>query len=398
MSLDGLVVRRASEEDLPAMIELNAEGNEESASAELRRALDVQALASSDFAVVLDRHRVVSTVGLLSVRLYLGEVAIPAGQPEFVVTHPGYRDRGLIRALLDVVHGWSAQRGDLIQIIAGIPYFYRQFGYQYGILSPPQRLVPPDADLGKTGPWETRPATLADIPAMRQLQDLVQARADLRLPYAEEIWPVLTGLSHAELVVALRDGVIHGVGRIRAAEGRPVSVRGVAANSPGAARALLLRARQAHPTSSLLVADRTESSISAVLAEGSFPVAEKQEWLYVRIPDPVALLIHLRPVLTARLGASCFSGYSGDVVISLYRSALRLTLERGRLATVAHIPRGQSPVSQTVSFLPPDLLASVVFGPHGVLGSADHPDVNLGRQRALIGVLFPPVRADVLTW
>jgi GNAT superfamily N-acetyltransferase len=398
MSLDGLVIRRASEGDLLTIIELNAEGNDESAAEEPRHALGVQALTSRDFAVALDGQRVVSTVGLLSVRLHLGDVAIPTGQPEFIATHPGYRNRGLIRALLDVVHSWSAQRGDLVQIIAGIPYFYRQFGYQYGIPLPRQRLVPPDADLGKPGPWETRPATLADIAAMRQLQDFVQARADLRLPYAEEIWRVLIGLSHAELAVAMRDGVIHGVGRIRAGEGRPVGIRGVAADCPGAARALLLRARQAHPTSSLLVADRTESSISAVLAEGSFPVAEKQEWLYVRIPDPVALLTHLRPVLTARLEASCFSGYSGDVVISLYRSALRMTLERGRLAKVSHTPRAQSPVSQTVSFLPPDLMARVAFGPHGVLGSEDHPDVNLGRQRALMGVLFPPVRVDVLTW
>ena len=398
MRFDGLVIRRASEGDLPGIIDLNAEGNGETASAELRRALGVQALASCDFAVALDGDRVVSTVGLLSLRLYLGEVAIPTGQPEFVVTHSDYRGRGLVRALLDVVHGWSAQRGDLVQIIEGIPYFYRQFGYQYAIRLPPERLVPLDTDFGETGPWETRPAMLADIPTMRQMQDSVQARADLRLPYAEEIWPVLTGLPHADLAVAVRDGVIHGVGRIRPAEGGPVAVRAVAANCPGAARALLLRARQTHPGSSLVVADRADSSISTVLAEGSFPVAEKQWWLYVRIPDPVALLMQLRPVLTERIAASCFSGHSGDVVISLYRSTLRLTIERGRLATVSDGPIMQSPVSEGASCIPPDLVTRVVYGPDGVLGLDHHPDVILGRQRALMGVLFPPVRADVLTW
>jgi hypothetical protein len=40
-----------------------------------------------------------------------------------------------------------------------------------------------------------------------------------------------------------------------------------------------------------------------------------------------------------------------------------------------------------------------LFGPHGALGlEASVPDVMLGRQRDLMGSLFPPMRADLLTF
>ena len=58
---------------------------------------------------------------------------IPFGmsQPEMVATDPAYRKRGLVRALFEMIHARSAAEGHLLQGITGIPYFYRQFGYEY---------------------------------------------------------------------------------------------------------------------------------------------------------------------------------------------------------------------------------------------------------------------------
>ena len=48
-------------------------------------------------------------------------------------TLPEYRRRGLVRIQFDVLHAWSRQRGELVQVITGIPNYYRQFGYEYAI-------------------------------------------------------------------------------------------------------------------------------------------------------------------------------------------------------------------------------------------------------------------------
>src|SRR5205807_5631383 len=53
-------------------------------------------------------------------------IAFGVGQPEFVVTHPDYRNRGLIRKLFEMLHARSESEGHLAQAITGILYFYRR--------------------------------------------------------------------------------------------------------------------------------------------------------------------------------------------------------------------------------------------------------------------------------
>ncbi len=52
---------------------------------------------------------------------------------EMVVTHPDYRRRGLVRALIERFHRVTAERGFDLCFIEGIPYYYRQFGYTYAV-------------------------------------------------------------------------------------------------------------------------------------------------------------------------------------------------------------------------------------------------------------------------
>ena len=60
-------------------------------------------------------------------------VEFDAGLPELVGTHPDYRRRGLVREQFEVLHRWSKERGHLMQAIAGIPYYYRRFGYEMAV-------------------------------------------------------------------------------------------------------------------------------------------------------------------------------------------------------------------------------------------------------------------------
>lgn len=47
----------------------------------------------------------------------------------------------------------------------------------------------------------------------------------------------------------------------------------------------------------------------------------------------------------------------------------------------------------------PDLLAPLLFGPHGITGLARrHPDVYPGPNADLLRALFPPVHSDLLTF
>ncbi|WP_249522206.1 GNAT family N-acetyltransferase, partial [Modestobacter marinus] len=129
-------------------------------------------------AVVLDGDRVVSTATLLAESVRLEDVVLPAGQVELVATDRAYEGRGLVRALMGWAHERSAARGDLVQVMIGIPYFYRLFGYEYAIDVPPARPL-----AGAPAPVpRLRPATPADLPALARWQEAAQAGADVAMP------------------------------------------------------------------------------------------------------------------------------------------------------------------------------------------------------------------------
>ena len=90
---------------------------------------------ASDFTVIEDTTTgsIVSSTCLIGQRFSYEGVEFDAGLPELVGTHPDYRRRGLIREQFEVLHRWSKERGHLMQAIAGIPYYYRRFGYEMAV-------------------------------------------------------------------------------------------------------------------------------------------------------------------------------------------------------------------------------------------------------------------------
>jgi hypothetical protein len=104
-------------------------------------------LHHKDITVVEDTHtgQIVSPMCLFSDIWHYGSSPIKVGRPKLVMTHPDYRRRGLIRKQFYVIHNLSAQCGETMQVITGIPSFYRQFGYDLALdLGGGYRIYPPN--------------------------------------------------------------------------------------------------------------------------------------------------------------------------------------------------------------------------------------------------------------
>jgi predicted N-acetyltransferase YhbS len=397
---DRLVLRAAQPDDLPQIgALLTARG--EAADAE------DHALVVADpdggwrsCAVVADGARIVSTLTLLDEELRVAVpgtddvLALPAGQVELVATDPQYEGRGLVRALMGWAHELSAQRGHVVQLMVGIPYFYRLFGYSYAIDVQPDRPVPapPPAADGLT----VRVAGAEDLPALGALQDKAQARADVRMPHSAACWRWLHARSASELWAVELDGRVVATGRTHLSDdGGELSE--VAAVDVPAAAALVAHCAGRLDGEPLAVADRPGTPVSALLdeiAEPSTPHGIQR--YYVRIPDAAQLFDVLRPVFDARLAA--FGGDVPDeIVLSFFGSHLRLPVTDRQLGRP--VPGGtmQAPYSAGGAGIAPDALPEVLFGPDGISGLR-RPDVYPGPHRELMAALFPPQTADVLTF
>ena len=374
---DGLVLRRATPADADKLADFNATihnwpsatGPNESIGAWTRDLLTRPhpTFAPGDFLLVEDTRTgaVASTTNLISQTWSYDGIPFGVGRPELVGTAATYRKRGLVRRQFDVLHAWSAERGELVQAITGIPWYYRQFGYEMGGLAlgggrTGYRAQVPKLEAGKEEPYRLRPATEADLPLLMRLYEEGSRRSLVACVMDEALWRYeLNGRS--ERNEARREWRV-----IETAAGEPVGILGHPARLWGAA--LSVNCYELRPGVSwgavspsvvrYLAATGREYADRAPHREGQ----PRQEWeafgfglgeehpvyaalhdrlprvappyaYFLRVPDLPAFVRRIAPVLERRLAASALAGHSGELRISFYRDGLRLVFDGGRLTT-----------------------------------------------------------------
>lgn len=395
---DGLTLRSATEADLDQVTELLADRGDDADAEDLRLVASDPDEGLEAVMVVVDGDRIVSTATLLQESLTIGEVVVPTGQVELVATLREYEGRGLVRALMNEAHRRSEQRGDLLQVMIGIPNFYRQFGYSYSMPIPRSREVTVSVecptDIG------VRPATADDLASMRALQDAAQSTADVRMPHSAACWRWLVERSGSTQFVAERDGLVVATARRTPPDEGLVlgemagDVDGllsiIAASSAATDGAVEVMERPGTPLDSIL------STVTDALDEDTD--ARSQEWYYARIPTLGPLLEHLRPVLLDRARAAGLTTPT-DVLLSTWRAHVRFTIDTDSMSPVVVGGPEQAPISKGGAGVPVDLLAPLLLGPFGAAGlERRHGDVMLGRLRDVLEALFPPVTSDLLTF
>ena len=85
------------------------------------------------WSVVCDGSKIASAIGRIDHRMQLDGLEFVTAQIEYVATDDAYQRRGLVAAQMAWHHDACLEAGIDVQMIGGIPYFYRRFGYGYGL-------------------------------------------------------------------------------------------------------------------------------------------------------------------------------------------------------------------------------------------------------------------------
>jgi GNAT superfamily N-acetyltransferase len=354
-----------------------------------------------------------------------GGIPFGVGRPENIATDPAYRNRGLVRALMEMFHARSATQGHLVQAITGIRYFYRQFGYEYVLDLGGSCVVTVTAIPNKTGdepePYTLRPATLADLPHLPALYDQARPNSLVWHEAGEAYWRYhITGweLPGARGQTALQLGfhghlhmIIDSAGQVCGYTwladkrwGNDLEVYALElAPQVNWQRALpaLLRALRQHGTEIPAISPDTESfseiwfglwrahPLYEVLGERLTARVEPPYAWYLRVPDLPAFVRHIAPVLEARLTQSLLVGYSGELKLSFYRGGLCLRFAQGKL--LAAEPWQAADADEANGGCPPLLFLQLLFGYRSLAElRAIFPDAWAKAEAALlVNTLFP---------
>jgi GNAT superfamily N-acetyltransferase len=346
-------------------------------------------------------------------------IAFGVGQPEYVVTHPDYRNRGLIRMLFDMLHTRSEAEGHLVQAITGISYFYRQFGYEYALELEGRRVtylsLIPKAQESTPEPYSLRVATTEDIALLMELYNrqrqagMVSAIASegfWRYQIAEEKDPTV-GKQMCVRMIVDDAGVVQGylmVAIRRWGDSLSVYALNVAAGvSWQAVVPSLLRALQAYgmqiPAVGSDVPPLNEISfwlgsahpVYEVLGKALAPFYEPPYAWYVRVPDVLAFLRHIAPALEKHLANSVAAAYTGDLTLDFFRGGLHLVFDKGH---ITHIEPWRAPAykNNADATCPALVFLQLLFG-YRSLDELHYafPDVRVEKSEAevLLNALFP---------
>jgi GNAT superfamily N-acetyltransferase len=329
-------------------------------------------MGPGDFALVEDTRQperpCVACTSFFRHRWSYAGIPFGVGRPEEVATHPAYRNRGLVRSLMEMVHARSAAEGHLVQAITGIPYFYRQFGYEYVLDLAGSRNVLaaaiPERKEAEPESYTLRPATIADVPDVQTLYNQRRSASLVWHETTEDFWryqvecwddPAVAGKDAASVGLSRKlYMIVDATGRtngyvwamtVRWEDNFWVSGVELA---PGVnwqtAMPSLLRAWRSlgeqTPYLGSEVEPLREISLRLGRSHPAYEVLDRRlaphydppdAW-YLRVPDIPAFIRHIAPALEERLARSPLTGHTGELLFEFYRGGLRLQFEQGKLA------------------------------------------------------------------
>jgi predicted N-acetyltransferase YhbS len=390
---DGAILRTAATGDLEDLYALVADRGVPEDAYDLQLVVESATNGIEGTGVVEQDGRVVATATLLDETVTVGDTPLPVGQVELVAALEDYEHRGYVRALMHWCHERSRQRGHVTQMMIGIPYFYRRFGYVYAIEMHPYAALQP---LPESDPAvDVRLATDSDVPEMAALQERFQRNFDVSMPHSDETWGWLVERDGTQQLVATRRHEIVACARTTTFVGdEPVLVAEIASDDPAAVVELLATACGPDATRDVQV----ELRPGVPGLPGLLETPQRADWYYVRIPDIANLFAALRPELERRLQRCDFATADRLVELSFWESQLAFPIANGHVGPITAGGPRQIIVSQGGSGLPPDAVPHLVFG-CGAAGLEDRfADCFLGDQADLMHALFPPQRADLLTF
>jgi hypothetical protein len=439
---DGLILRCGRVEDTEELAAFNAFIFRNRDTGELQErlgwwtrdlALHHPTVKASDFTVVEDTKtsKIVSSFCWISQHWTYDGIPFGVGRPEMVGTHPDYRGRGLVRAQFELAHEWSAQRGELIQVITGIPFFYRQFGYemtmQLGAGRSGFQSTTPKLKKDETEPYVLRPATVNDLPFMREMyairakRQMVDCiRDDTLLRYeldgkaVDDVtrfeFRIITTPQGEPVGLLLHPPRLWGANMaVQVYELKPdISWLAV---SPSVMRYLWATGNTYYEQelAKMKEEDRPKKDrMSQITFEVglSHPVYDAMRFhlpqehrpynWYIRVPDVIGFLRHITPALEHRLQKSVVVGHTGELKLSFYRTGIRMVLEQGNIKSIE--PWQPTPDDEGSASFPDHTFLHLVFGNNTMDElRAMRPDLWAAgnANHVVLDALFPKRHSDV---
>ncbi|MGY5860332.1 MAG: GNAT family N-acetyltransferase [Candidatus Thorarchaeota archaeon] len=365
----------------------------------------------------LDKGIIVSTLSAIPSTWNYEDIPLRNLELGWVGTLKEYRRKGLHKLLYTHFDNLLLSGNYDISTITGIPYFYRQFGYDF--------VIPLDHTVWiRTNQIQTfdeknppeymklniRPAEKKDIPVMMELLEELNQKLLIYASRSPELWEIQESIkkqwendfqSYVVLDGSKIIGYFRPVKQIKKDSSPNKSTMNVIESS-------ILTFNGVRRVLQFLYAEAMKDDIPLIGSQGpSFNTLSrfmknlgglgKDWWKYqVRIPNMTSFLQKISPVLERRLIGTMFEGLTYDVIMNTFQNCYKLKFVSGKITDVSNL--GPQQVDENQPFrAPPNDFARLILGAYSIqeIEQNNIDFIVRGDVRLIAETLFPKKESSV---
>ena len=361
------------------------------------------AMSLSDFFVIKHRNKIVSGLNLIPSIWSIGGVQLKVAELACVATLPEYRHQGLQRRLMSKYHDRLSSQGYDLSAIEGIPYYYRQFGYEYAIPLDEQIRIKLDQIPDFSIKHKIRPFKTGDIPKAMRLLGQSQRKFYIHTIRAKDTWKMqqeteMVAEYKFEAYVVEEKGVE--IAYLRLNENQPektLMLREVTDVDQAAAQSILGFLKDIGKKRGLETLVATISGFEP-FTEHMVAIGGVKQPPYawqMRVTDYAKLFQKIKPLLDKRLASSTYRHITEKISFNFYRYTVQLTIQDGAIIGAQRLETNEDRTIRANPMVFTQLLLG--YRSREEL-QAIYPDFIIRpSRRNLIDVLFPKMPSYIHT-
>jgi predicted N-acetyltransferase YhbS len=357
-------------------------------------------MTSKNFFSLWDGDKMVATLNLIPQTWNLGGVNLAVAEMGLVASDPEYRKRGLQRTLNIEFDRRIRDDGYHLAAIEGIPYFYRQFGYEYALPLDHWASIPLTR-LPQNQSSDIYPLIADEIPRAMELLEFSQRKYIMHSVRSRKEWEAQERIGY----VGEKASKTYAVRRC----GLPIAYFRATIKD---AAILLHEITDTDDETSVQIASflrnlGDNNGATELVSRESYDapfnkylqsLGAKEKPLYgwqVKIIDPFRVIKVISPVLEGRIACSPLRDYTGQVPLNLYGVTVTLTFVSGDITCV----KQSSSAQRDNVMINPRVFPKLLLGYRSIDElELEYLDVRLKPEyRELVGVLFPKTTAYIHT-
>ena len=287
-------------------------------------------------------NKIVSSISLMPLEWRFGCVNIPVCEMGFVGTLESYRGKELIVELNKLYERIMAEKGYLISVIRGIPYYYRKLGYEFAIpldhrmFLSPSNIPPDDLEFLKI-----RKANLEDIKYIVSKYNQYYDNFFISNVFDKDCYiSKFFNKDYAEFKASTYIIETNGKSIGYFTFGKSYDNKGYDIKTSQMNRECAIKILQFTKGHSSIeypdqidLAVREDTDLAENISEIGGTTYDTYGW-QVKIPNLKLYLDKIKPILENRINNSNLKGVTQDLSLSNYRTTIKLSFINGQISTI----------------------------------------------------------------